>query len=217
MIGLTLLPANVDKVRDFVGLALAKDDSGGLEYPLNNDRYLFCDSEWLLPQTPDNNALDFLGGEIKDSDGDLVPISQVQAYKDAIAEEAGNKPYWTGDFSPMNGYYFSKTGSGYCDVVNEDKSKNYGLTSTVTELDGKGNVVTKKYPVSVVTLCDAAFTATVFQPDFRTANQMTKAGTKLKTVLPRSTTLLHEMFHVLFGAFSAINPTGFLQTDEVCR
>lgn len=202
---------------------MAKDGNGGLEYPLKDDRYLFCDSEWLLPQTPDNNALDFEGREIKDGEGDLVPLSQLQAYKDGIAEVKGNKAYWTGDFSPMNGYYFSTTGSGYCDVVNKDGSKNYGLTSDIKLLDGKGNVTPNR--VSVVTLCDAAFTATVFQPDFRTANQMTQEGTKLRNVMPRSATLLHEMFHVIFGAYAepkkddpeSGNPTGFLETGEICK
>ncbi|KAK0728460.1 hypothetical protein B0T26DRAFT_698026 [Lasiosphaeria miniovina] len=42
---------------------------------------------------------------------------------------------------------------------------------------------------------------------------MITQGMGLEKVVPRSSTLLHEAFHALFGT----GPTGFLEGDEVCQ
>ncbi|KAL7943681.1 hypothetical protein V8C42DRAFT_358930 [Trichoderma barbatum] len=212
--------AGTQKVIDDIGenLRLVLDffeagPDGNPRFPLNGDRYLFCGSNFLVEQSPDAAALDWQAKNILDSDNDVVPINKVPIYADALAQDKANKIWWSGDRTPINGYYFSPTDGDYCDVLSGPNKdiKNLGLTAEITELevDSNGQAMRRRSIESVV-FCPETFTNG--KPDtFGAANASIAEETNLADVVPKSATLMHEAFHVVFGA----GPTGFLEGDEI--
>ncbi|KAK3689191.1 hypothetical protein B0T22DRAFT_513370 [Podospora appendiculata] len=134
--------------------------------------HLFCNSDFLVQKNAaTDEALDYKGHGIV-VNGDLITISQVAAYANELKD--GNVPWWSGDNTNINGYYFTLPSSGgnYC------KSSNLDLTATLSALrQDKSGEEPRAYDRA-----SAAITA----------------GTSLEKAVPKSTTLLHEAFHVGF-------------------
>lgn len=216
MVGLTPWLDNLKRVQEFFSFAEVEDgpSAGQPIYPLNGDRYLFCGSDFLVHQTADTQALDWEAKDIVDDDGNPVAIADVPGYAEALGEDPDNDAWWSGDLTDVNGYYFSTTGGEYCD------GDNLGLTAVIQELEADitGQPTVRKQIESVI-LCDHSFTND--RPEsYKAGDAMISKGTNLATVVPRSATLLHEAFHLLFGVDDGSNPgspTGFLEGDEICR
>lgn len=163
---------------------------------------MFCGSDFLIHQGEDSPAQDFNADVILDNNGNIVTIADVPGYAEALAENITSEAWWSGDLTPVNGYYFSPTGGDYCDGAG------LGLTALIKEI----NEPTRPNGIESLIICRSSFTNG--QPDnYRDGDALIQAGTNLARVVPKSATLLHEVFHVLFGA----GPTGFLQGDELCR
>lgn len=162
-----------------------------------------------MQQTDDTQARDWQARDITNAEGQPVTIAQVPAYAAALDEGPDNAVWWSGDRTDVNGYYFSTTGGKYCD------GDNLGLTAMITELepDGAGSATARANPIESIILCDHSFTTGDRPASYRAGDALIAVDTNLATVVPRSATLLHEAFHMLFGA----GPTGFLQGDEICR
>ncbi|KAK0755767.1 hypothetical protein N5P37_011641 [Trichoderma harzianum] len=161
----------------------------------------------IRKQTQDDTAKDYQGNGIIDKNGNLVPIESIPGYKTAIGTKAGNKIWWSGQYAPFNGYYFSPTGADYC-----SNPKSLGLTSFIQELEvnTKTGTLKGRRQVEDIIICPSSFTTSA--PDsFTAGDALISAGTGLDTVLPKSATLLHESFHNLFGTTGQY---GFLQTGE---
>ncbi|KAI0181024.1 hypothetical protein GGR52DRAFT_577682 [Hypoxylon sp. FL1284] len=206
------IAANLKSVHDFFGLELIGDgqSAGQPIYPLNNDRFLFCGSDFLERETPGATAKDFEGKDIQDDEGNAVTIADVPGYTKALSDDAGSSPWWAGD--PINGYYFSSTGGDYC------SDKNLGLTSSIEQLKGENGRVTTHKHLDSVYLCGYSFTDPERPESYRAGDGQIQQNTRLAHVVPRSATLLHEAFHLLFGADDGKdpqNPKGFLQGDEI--
>jgi hypothetical protein len=113
-------------------------------------------------------------------------------------------PFWSED---MHTYIFDEPvhGDNYCAATAEDGGLAVTVDTTHTELNGNDGA---KARISV-TLCPSAFNDPLSQETI-TSKTIT-ARMRLQTVQPRSLTLLHEIFHALFGPqFDAGN-------DEHCK
>ncbi|KAM6476473.1 hypothetical protein HDV62DRAFT_247359 [Trichoderma sp. SZMC 28011] len=200
---------NIRKIFQWVYnfFSFALQDDGTPWYPIDNSRYIFCDSTWLIEQTQDDTAKDYQGNGIIDKNGNLVPIESIPGYKTAIGTKAGNKIWWSGQYAPFNGYYFSPTGADYC-----SNPKSLGLTSFISELEvnTKTGTLKGRRQVEDIIICPSSFTTSA-PNSFTAGDALISAGTGLDTVLPKSATLLHESFHNLFGTTGQY---GFLQTGE---
>ncbi|KAI0443519.1 hypothetical protein F4803DRAFT_549967 [Xylaria telfairii] len=168
--------------------------------------YLFCDSTYLAQKDPNTDtAQDYLGKDII-ANGEPVPISGVAVYANDL--KRGNVPWWAGDHTNINGYYFTSPNSGgnYC------AQKNFGLTSTLRTLkqDANGIPVESSDVVSNVVLCPYAFDNDVQKNSYKEAVLTISEGTSLEDAVPKSTTLLHEAFHLVLGSGS----TGFLEGNS---
>ncbi|KAK3317420.1 hypothetical protein B0T19DRAFT_291561 [Cercophora scortea] len=169
------------------------------------DTFLFCDSDFLVLKDPAvDKALDYQGNGII-VNGNPITISQVPEYANDL--KGGDVPWWSGDRTSVNGYYFTTPDSGgrFCN------SKNLGLTATLSSLkQGASGAQPVGTLVQDVVMCPYAFTRRV--PDsYAKASAAIKAGTSLQAAVPKSATLLHEGFHVVHG-------TDFLQGDsEICK
>ncbi|KAI2471680.1 hypothetical protein F4781DRAFT_90224 [Annulohypoxylon bovei var. microspora] len=205
---------NLKRVQEFFSFEEIQSgpSAGQPIYPLNGDRYLFCGSNFLIHQSEDTQALDWQANEIIDDDGNPVTIVDVPGYAEALDADADNDAWWSGDLTPVNGYYFSTTGGEYCDT------NNLGLTAAIQELEADitGQPTVRKQIESII-ICDHSFTND--RPDsYSAGDALIVAGTNLATVVPKSATLLHEAFHLLFGVDDGSNPdnpTGFLEGDEI--
>ena len=170
-------------------------------------------------------ALDWKANTIEDDKGNPVTIAGVPGYVAAnTAAGAGSTPWWSGTHSPVNGYYFSPTGGAYCTTstnANDPNDFPLGLTAEIKELevDSSGNP-TQRTPIESIIICGVAFTNTDHPASYKVGDAAISAGTNLQKVVPKSATLLHEAFHLLFGVDTGEdpnNPGGFLEGDELCR
>ncbi|KAJ4303201.1 hypothetical protein N0V90_002094 [Kalmusia sp. IMI 367209] len=158
--------------------------------------FLFCDSTFLVQKNAaTDQAQDYQGRGITVNNNPIT-IGGVTVYANNL--RGGNIPWWSGNRSPINGYYFAGPNSGgnYC-----NDPGHYGLTSTLNALRGNpsgGQPVTHAQYQSVI-LCPSAFDNTVQVNSWNAGNAATQVGTSLQAVTPKSTTLMHEAFHVVFG------------------
>ncbi|KAK4164603.1 hypothetical protein QBC43DRAFT_288507 [Cladorrhinum sp. PSN259] len=158
-------------------------------------RFLFCHSNFLERHAKTDPALDFQAKVMKDKDNKDIPIGGVQAYKDAIEKEKKAIPWWAGA-GGVNGYFFTETGGDFC-----GPEKNLGLTAKIEKLKAaksKGTAVLDKV-VEMIIICPAAFDKSPQQNSYREANGLVSKGLGLEKVVPKSATLLHELFHGIFG------------------
>lgn len=169
---------------------------------------LHCDSSFLVEKDANNDEARDNQGNTIEVDQEVLRIADIESYKDDL--QGGNVPWWSGEHTTINGYYFTKTDSGgrYC-----NKATNYGLTTVVKALrPGPNNAQpTDKVEYNSVIICPSAFTRTDVPVSYDAASTAITARTSLQRWVPKSATLLHEAFHVLYGA-------GWLQgDDEFCK
>ncbi|TRX89681.1 hypothetical protein FHL15_009431 [Xylaria flabelliformis] len=167
--------------------------------------FLFCGSDFLVQKDPATQALDYQGNGLVDTNSNPVPISQVPAYQADLV--GGNVPWWSGERTTINGYYFTSPddGGNYC-----SDTEHLGLTSTLKELvqGPTGPELVQQEEAQTIVICPNAFESTA-PSTYSEAVMKTTEGIKLDLVVPKSTTLLHEAFHVVLG-------TEFLQgNDEI--
>ncbi|OAF61985.1 hypothetical protein VC83_01527 [Pseudogymnoascus destructans] len=55
----------------------------------------------------DTPAQDWNAQDIIDANGNIVTIGDVPGYAEALAENITTEAWWSGDLTPVNGYYFS--------------------------------------------------------------------------------------------------------------
>lgn len=159
--------------------------------------------------------------------GQQILINAVDSYTKNIA--LGDVPWWAGDHTALNGYYFTPSDSGgtYCNTQGR-----FGLTSTITPLvqaEPGAQPKPSTKPAQSIIFCPWAFDNTAefdgFPPQVdsypiglavittevaSTEDSPFQKGTSLDEVMPRSTTLLHEAFHV-------VARTELTQVGELCK
>jgi hypothetical protein len=165
-----------------------KGDNGQSIYPRSRFR-LFCDSTFLALHQPTDPASDYKGEPILDGNGDPVPIQDVAEYQRRLDEDPNNEPWWSGDLTDLNGYYFTEYGGNYC---YED---DLGVTAGIEPL-GTGEADPE---ITSVILCPYSFDGGQRPASYQDANNLLRAGTNLADAVPKSATLLHEAFHAIFG------------------
>ncbi|KAI0490350.1 hypothetical protein F4859DRAFT_520171 [Xylaria cf. heliscus] len=206
----TLIPKDTSKLKSLV--QKVSDNLKHVEEWLSGENkgvskastYLFCDSTFLVQKDPTIDvALDYKGYGII-VNGDLITISSVGVYAKDL--RGGRVPWWSGDRTDVNGYYFTLPNSGgnFC------SGENFGLTATLRALEQKGDgakPVISSTVVNNVILCPSAFDNPTQKNSYTEAVATIREGTSLEDVVPKSTNLLHEAFHLVLGA----GPTGFLE------
>ncbi|KAI1470384.1 uncharacterized protein F4812DRAFT_456392 [Daldinia caldariorum] len=183
-------------------------------YGLNKNRYLFCGSDFLEEKKGDSVARDWQDKEIKDSKGNPVTIEKVPGYRKALKDDRAIKPWWSGGIKEPKGYYFSTTGKDYC----KKNTKNLALTAAIKVFTGTpSGRTTLRRTIDMIVLCGESFANTLSPDSYKLGNAKIKAGTSLADVVPKSMTLLHEAFHLIFGVYDGRNTNiGFLEgADEI--
>ncbi|KAI1807190.1 hypothetical protein F4811DRAFT_567043 [Daldinia bambusicola] len=205
---------NLRKVHDFfnVNKVTRGPAKGDPIYGSNKNRYLFCGSDFLEEERGDSVARDWQDKEIMDSKGNPVTIEKVPGYKKALKADPGIKPWWSGGIKEPKGYYFSTTGKNYCNK----NTKNLALTAAIKVFTGTPPGLTRmRRTVDMIVLCGESFTNTISPNSYNLGNAKTTPGTSLADVLPKSATLLHEAFHLIFGVYDGKNSNmGFLEGDD---
>lgn len=139
------------------------------------------------------------------------------SYAEALAADPNAASWWSGDRSPINGYYFAEIAGSYCDIEG-----NLGLTAVIRELEADiTGTPTVRGDIESVIICPFNFDNSNPKPvNYSLASGNIVQGTNLKDVVPKSATFLHEAFHVVFGVVHNDGDTddhGFLEGDEFCR
>lgn len=173
------------------------------------ETYLFCNSDFLVQKANTDQAEDYQGAGITQN-GQNVPIST--AYAANLG--GGNVAWWAGDHTTANGYYFTSANSGgnYCNTAGND-----GLTAHLLlwAVNPNGGPPTQRAEYSTVLLCPSSFTDPTKPDTWLAGSNQIRAGHSLQTALPKCTTLMHEAFHLIFGAGPE---PGMLQgNSEFCK
>ena len=155
---------------------------------------MFCHSTFLVLHEPTDPALDFLGNTIVDQDNDVVYIKDVKKYQDEIKKHAGNKPWGAGEPTNLNGYYFTDRDGDYC------ADDELGVAAAVQPfIQGANGQALNGDEIASVILCPHSFDGSPKPNSYLEANNLIEKGINLGDVVPKSTTLVHELFHALFG------------------
>ncbi|KAI1812914.1 hypothetical protein GGS20DRAFT_511454 [Poronia punctata] len=162
---------------------------------VKNEYWLFCDSTFLSLHEPSSPALDFRNNVIHDQNGDPVPISAVPLYAQRLADDPNNEPWWAGEITDLYAYYFTVNdfGGNYC------QTDELGVTARSEFLvrNAAGNAVPRDPDVASVIICPYAFDSNHRPDNYGDANNLIRDGTNLADAVPKSATLLHEMFHAI--------------------
>ncbi|EAQ88350.1 predicted protein [Chaetomium globosum CBS 148.51] len=78
------------------------------------DRIKDIRAPFLTEHQPNSPALDYKDDEIKDQNDQNVLVRDVPLYQSELAKDPENKPWWAGDLTSINGYFFSEHGASYC-------------------------------------------------------------------------------------------------------
>ncbi|RWA13178.1 hypothetical protein EKO27_g1887 [Xylaria grammica] len=195
--------ANIEYIQSFFNHRI--NEETGVAHYNRDDYWLFCHSEFLSLQEPSWPALDYLAQEIRDQDDNQVPIMNIPDYAARLGEDPNNRPWWSGELTTLNGYYFSDTGASYC------YDTELGLTAAIQPLRrGVDGQAENANPIASIILCPYSFDGSPRADSYRDANNLIHAGTNLADAVPKSATLLHEGFHAIFGA----GDEGFLEDTE---
>ncbi|KAK1980457.1 hypothetical protein LZ30DRAFT_750732 [Colletotrichum cereale] len=171
----------------------------------NVNFWLHCDSTFLSLHQPTDPALDFQANEMEDQNGNTIAIQGVPKYQELLLRDADNKPWWSGEITNQNGYYFTEYGGNYC---YED---DLGVTAAIQLLERNSAGQAQAQPEkAAVILCPFSFDDSPQPDSWREANDLLATGVSLHLAVPKSATLVHEAFHALHG-------TAFLSgEDEKC-
>jgi hypothetical protein len=170
--------------------------------------HLHCDSTFLSLHQPIDPALDFEANEMQDQDGNTILVQDVPVYQEKLDEDPDIRVFWSGDLTDQNGYYFTESGANICD--DGDLGGTSDLHVLVRDENGQAKKDERGGIVNVI-LCPKSFDTTEQPASYREANVGLTQGANLAQAVPKSATLLHEIFH-------AINRGIFLGgTSEICR
>lgn len=182
------------------------ENNSGFMYP-REGYWLFCDSTFLAGHQPSDPALDFEGKEMRNNKNEPVYIRDVDLYQDKLAVDSRIHPWWAGDLTTLNGYYFEEEGGNFCYGADD-----LGATATLQKLvRGSSGKAENGDRIWAVILCPEAFSNSRRPASYRDASNAISVNTNFATVIPRSTTLLHEAFHLLRGGFFDSGD------DEICK
>lgn len=169
-------------------------DSGGFTYD-KDDFHLHCHSTFLSLHQPTDPALDFQANEMQDQDGNTILVQDVPVYQEELAKDPDNRVFWSGELTKQNGYYFTESGANMC-----DDSDHLGGTADLQILEPGANGQAQRGDTKInVILCPSSFDNTEKAASYREANNGLTDGVDLAEAVPRSATLLHEIFHALNG------------------
>lgn len=144
----------------------------------------------------DDPASDYEGNDILNEDGSKVRIKDIPEYAKELAKDPKAKPWWAGELTDLNGYYFTEDGGNYC------YTDELGLTADIQLLRrGASGQAEVDNEIHSVILCPYSFDGSPQPNSYRDANKLLKENTNLADAVPKSATLLHEMFHALRGGF----------------
>lgn len=187
----------VETVRNYiehVGNFFNQKQENGVSLYNKAGFWLFCHSTFLALHQPTDPAIDYQGNDISDQDGNPIRIMDVSIYQDKLGEDEDNKPWWSGELTNLNGYYFTETGSNYC---YEDE---LGITAAIQPLvRGANGQAQDADEVASVILCPYSFDSSPNPDSYRDANNLLAPGTNLAMAVPKSATLIHEAFHSIHG------------------
>ncbi|KAL2872835.1 uncharacterized protein BJX67DRAFT_20775 [Aspergillus lucknowensis] len=156
--------------------------------------WLFCHSTFLSLHEPTSPALDYLGNEIGDENDNPISISDVPTYQEQLNVDRANQPWWSGELTDLNGYYFTEYGGNYC---YED---DLGITAAIQPFtQGANGQAVAAHEIASVILCPYSFDETPRPNSYRDANNLLARGRNLADAIPKSTTLIHEAFHAIHG------------------
>jgi len=169
--------------------------------------WLFCDSTFLALYPWTAPALDYEANEIRDRDGNNVPIEAIPGYSEKIGEDPDNEAWWSGDLTSLNGYFFDVLGGEFC--AHRERNEQgvlldppLGVTASIEPLrrgpDGTA-VPGDPSQIAGVIVCPYAFEDPKRPDSYREANQLLAQGTNLARAVPKSATLVHELLHVFMG------------------
>lgn len=163
------------------------------EYP-RESFWLHCDTTFLEEKDPEDIAETYEGFNIIDDDGDLISISRIPGYQTQLKKDKSIKPWWAGDHTSINAYYFDALGANFC------TGDHLGLTAAVEPFergpDGKAH---PRSQIASIIVCPYAFDTSPKPNSYREANNLITAARSFADVVPKSATLLHEAFHALRG------------------
>ncbi|KAL2802027.1 hypothetical protein BJX63DRAFT_438263 [Aspergillus granulosus] len=187
----------VGRVRDnieYIGNFYNQKRGGGGPLYDRAGYWLFCHSTFLSLHEPTSPASDYLGNEILDQDNNPIRIVAVEEYQKKLAEDADNEPWWSGELTDLNGYYFTEHGGNYC---YED---DLGVTAAIQPLiQGTNGQAEAAEEIASVILCPYSFDESPRPDSYRDANNLLARGRNLADAIPKSTTLIHEAFHAIRG------------------
>ncbi|GKT58404.1 hypothetical protein ColTof4_12335 [Colletotrichum tofieldiae] len=107
----------VKRVRDYIehigNFYNQKQENGRPLYD-KSGYWFFCDSTFLSLHEPTSPASDYRGNDILDQNGNPIRIMDIPKYQQQLSEDADNKPWWSGELTDLNGYYFTEYGGNYC-------------------------------------------------------------------------------------------------------
>lgn len=186
---------NIQFVHEF----LINKETGGVPWYNKKDFWIFCNSDFLTLQQRSSTARDIHGKEVLDKDKNPVTIEKIPEYL-AVLDAGLNenppkdhklKPWWAGDHTSLNGYYFDDHGGNYC---NEKGS--LGVTAAINLL---GDGLDNNADTAGIVICPFAFNKADSPNSYAEANKMLEVGKNLAKVVPKSATLVHEIFHAVRG------------------
>lgn len=129
-----------------------------------------------------------------DQNGNTIRIMDIPEYAAQLAEDPDNKPWWTGELTDLNGYYFTDFGGNYC------YTDDLGVTARIQPFkQGDNGQAESAGEVASVIVCPYSFEGSPRPDSYRDANNLLAAGTNLADAIPKSATLLHEAFHAIHG------------------
>ena len=162
-----------------------------------DDFLLLCDSTFLAEHLRTDPAWDLGGQVIHNDKNEVVAIQDVEAYKEPLSDQ-GNRVWWPDQVAGLNGYFFDPDGGGFC----AGGPQRWGLTAHIqkVERDGSGEYIEPKgVQLASVVICPASFNRSDAPDNYRDASNALEVGRSIHEVVPKSATLLHEVFHAVFG------------------
>ncbi|KAJ5161556.1 hypothetical protein N7492_006948 [Penicillium capsulatum] len=161
--------------------------------------WLFCGSTWLEQKKRDDPSLTSSGDVKHTSQGNPLQIQNDPLYRDELWIKMEGKdvpsswvPYWSSD---LGTYIFDLdyAGKGYCTFT--------------------GNLATTPVSPPIVNLCPKSFTSTQMAQKLggRRGN-----SARLQDLIPRSGTLFHELFHLVYGLYETPDASCMLIIDIPC-
>ncbi|KAK8122175.1 hypothetical protein PG984_010845 [Apiospora sp. TS-2023a] len=160
-------------------------------FGIRNDQSLTEDASVALNRV---KTSDYQGKDILDQNGNPIRIMDIPKYDERLAGDPDNKPWWSGELTALNSYYFTEHGGNYC------HTDELGLTAKMEPFRAGANGQAEAVgEIAGVILCPYSFEGSSKPDSYKEASNRLVVGQNLADAIPKSATLLHEAFHALFG------------------